>query len=65
MPAKHIDQIEQTISIEEFMARCGVKSRSTVHRWLRERYVKSAKVGRRRRFPVSEVERVLKGKYGL
>jgi len=65
MPAKTIDQIESTISMDGFMRQVGIKSRTTVHRWIRERYVKSVKVGRARRFPVSEVERLLKAKYGV
>ena len=58
--AKTIDQIEQTIGIDEFMARFGIKSRNTFHRHSREKRIKTIKIGRYTRIPASEVERITK-----
>ncbi len=66
MPARTLDQIEQTLSIQEFMARVGVKSEVTIYNWIRKRYIKTVKIGKRRFIPVSELDRLVKaGKYGM
>jgi excisionase family DNA binding protein len=66
MPAKTLDQVEQTLSIKEFMARVGVKSEVTIYNWIRKRYIKTVKIGKRRFIPVSELDRLVKaGKYGM
>jgi excisionase family DNA binding protein len=65
MPAKTLDQVEQTLSIQEFMARVGVKSEVTIYNWIRKRYIKTVKIGKRRFIPVSELDRLVKAKYGM
>ena len=60
-----LEAIEQTLSLEEFMSRLNIKSRTTVYRWIRSRYIKTTKVGRQRMIPVSELARISKAKYGI
>jgi predicted site-specific integrase-resolvase len=64
---KTIDDIEQTISIDEFMQQFHIKSKATFHAWVRNGRMKTCKVGKRRTIPVSEVARLMKEgtKYGM
>jgi excisionase family DNA binding protein len=64
---KTLEDIEQTISIDEFMERFHIKSKTTVHAWIRSNKMKTCKVGKRRTIPVSEVARLMREgtKYGM
>lgn len=55
---KTLDDIEQTLTIDEFMKVFGLKSRATFHAWRRGGVMKTMKVGKFRRVPVSEVVRL-------
>ncbi len=66
MAVKTLDQVERTISISEFMEHVGVRSETTIYNWIKSRYIKSVKIGKRRRIPVSELDRLAKAsKYGM
>jgi hypothetical protein len=67
MTAKTIDELEQHISIEQFMEKFGLKSKTTFHAWVKAKRMKTTKVGKRRTIPVSEVARLMKEhtKYGM
>ena len=64
---KTIDQIEHTITVEQFMERFGIRSKTTFHKWVKQGRMKTTKVGKRRTVPVSEVARLVKEgtKYGM
>jgi excisionase family DNA binding protein len=67
MTAKTLDQVEQTITIEEFMTRTGIKSKTTIYKWIKDRRMKTTKIGKHRRVPVSELARMMKEgtRYGM
>ena len=67
MAPKTMDQIEHTISTEQFMERFGIRSKTTFHKWVKAGKMKTCKVGKRRTVPVSEVARLMKEgtRYGM
>lgn len=67
MAAKTIADVEQSVTVKEFMAHLKIKSSTTVYKMIKDRRLKTTKIGKRRTIPVSELARLIKDstRYGM